>query len=77
MDSTLVIFLFPLLNDILKPIAFHSNAQLVAIGHSFGSRIVLGAHYAREIIVRKELESDSMPITLIGIQAAFPTGRLL
>lgn len=64
-----------LLNDILKPIAFDSNTQLVAIGHSFGSRIVLGAHYARDIIIRKQLKSDSMPITLIGIQAAFPTGR--
>lgn len=64
-----------LLNDILKPVAFDSGTQLVAIGHSFGSRIVLGSHYVRDIIVRQPRQSDSLPLTLIGLQAAFPTGR--
>lgn len=64
-----------LLNDILKPIALDSDTQLVAIGHSFGSRIVLGSHYVRNIIVREPRASDNLPVTLIGLQAAFPTGR--
>ncbi|MEY3787296.1 MAG: hypothetical protein RLZ75_1503 [Pseudomonadota bacterium] len=65
-----------LLNDILKPIVSDSDVQLVAIGHSFGSRIVMGSHYARKIIVRHdENAADTTPVTLIGLQAAFPTGR--
>jgi hypothetical protein len=64
-----------LLNDILKPAAMNSGAEMVAIGHSFGSRIILGAHYTRDIIIRKAQRSDDLPITLIGLQAAFPTGR--
>lgn len=67
-----------LLNDILKPVTLDSEksgTQLVAIGHSFGSRIILGSHYARDIFVRQPRKSDSLPVTLIGLQAAFPTGR--
>ena len=68
-----------LLNDVLKPVAASSNAQpkLVAIGHSYGSRIVLGSHYVRDIIAREPSSSDSYPVTLIGLQAAFPTGRFV
>ncbi|HRY14837.1 MAG TPA: hypothetical protein P5330_03055, partial [Candidatus Competibacteraceae bacterium] len=64
-----------LLNDVLKPIALNSGAEMIAIGHSFGSRIVFGAHYVRDILIRKTQKSDTLPITLIGLQAAFPTGR--
>lgn len=34
-----------LINDVLQPVAQESGVQLVTMGHSFGSRIVLGAHY--------------------------------
>lgn len=65
-----------LLNDVLKPIvASEPDIQLVAIGHSFGSRIVLGSHYVRDIIVRNQPDFKSVPVTLIGLQAAFSTGK--
>lgn len=35
----------------------------------------MGSHYERDILVRKHRESDTIPVTLIGLQAAFPTGR--
>jgi hypothetical protein len=66
-----------LLNDVLQPITQESGAQLVAIGHSFGSRIVLGAHYGRHILVRSRSASREAPVTVIGMQAAFPTGRFI
>jgi hypothetical protein len=65
-----------LLNDLMRPIAKLSGAQLVVIGHSFGSRIALGAHYTRDIIVRNEPVAD-VPITIIGMQAAFPIARFV
>ena len=65
-----------LLNDVLNPIAAESDAQLVAIGHSFGTRIVLGAHYVRDILLRSQPVADT-PVTLIGMQAAFPAGRFI
>lgn len=65
-----------LMNDVLNPIAAESNSQLVAIGHSFGSRIVLGSHYVRNVMVRPSLTLNA-PVTLIGMQAAFPTGRFI
>ena len=66
-----------LLNVVLKPIAKESRAQLVGIGHSFGSRIILGSHYVRSILAKRPSASDSVPVTLIGMQAAFPTGRFI
>jgi hypothetical protein len=66
-----------LLNDVLKPIAGELQIQLAAVGHSFGSRIVFGSHYVRGLIKRERSEFDSIPITLIGLQAAFPTGRFI
>lgn len=65
-----------LLNDVLNPIAAETNAQLVAIGHSFGTRIVLGSHYVRDVLMRSTPVLNT-PVTLIGIQAAFPTGRFI
>lgn len=65
-----------LLNDLMSPIAKSSGAQLVVIGHSFGSRIALGAHYTRDIIVRNEPIAD-VPVTIIGMQAAFPIARFV
>jgi hypothetical protein len=65
-----------LINDLLVPIAKTSGAKLVAVGHSFGSRIVFGAHYARDVLVRKS-PLPGADITLIGLQAAFPVGRFV
>lgn len=65
-----------LINDLLAPIAKASGAKLVALGHSFGSRIVFGAHYARDVLVRKS-PAPGAAITLIGLQAAFPVGRFV
>lgn len=69
-----------LLNDVLKPIIQENpDIKLVAIGHSFGSRIVLGSHYVRDVINRDGQTNahDTTPVTLIGLQAAFPTGRFI
>jgi len=66
-----------LINDVLRPIAQQSGAQLVAIGHSFGSRIVLGSHYTRHVLVRKNSRSSEAAFTAIGMQAAFPIGRFI
>lgn len=65
-----------LLNDLMSPIAKSSGAQLIVIGHSFGSRIALGAHYTRNIIVRNEPAAE-VPLTIIGMQAAFPIARFV
>lgn len=65
-----------LINDLLVPIAKTSGAKLVAVGHSFGSRIVFGAHYARDVLVRKS-PAPGANITLIGLQAAFPVSRFV
>ncbi|MBI4989379.1 MAG: hypothetical protein HZC23_11215 [Rhodocyclales bacterium] len=65
-----------LLNDVIKPIAFKKNTQLVAIGHSFGTRIVFSAHYVREILLRNKPVSEH-PMTLIGLQPAFPIARFV
>jgi hypothetical protein len=65
-----------LLNDLFKPIAKTTGSQLVGIGHSFGSRIVLGAHYVRHVLDRSEPPNDA-PLTLIGMQAAFPIARFV
>lgn len=65
-----------LVNDLLKPIARESGAQLAVIGHSFGSRIALGSHYVRDILVRTAGPPD-MQLTLIGLQAAFPVARFV
>lgn len=64
-----------LLNSVLKPISKETGIQLVGIGHSFGSRVILGSHYTRSILVRRSLVAEDVPVTLIGMQAAFPTGR--
>ena len=64
-----------LLNDLMKPIAKANGAQLVAIGHSFGTRIVLGAQYVRHVLERKT-DAD-VPVTIIGMQAAFPVARFV
>jgi hypothetical protein len=65
-----------LFNDILNPIAAESDAQLIAIGHSFGSRIILGSHYVRDVLLRSTPVLNTS-VTLIGMQAAFPTGRFI
>ncbi|MDO9161188.1 MAG: hypothetical protein Q8N35_01655 [Methylococcaceae bacterium] len=64
-----------LLNSVLKPIAKETGIQLVGIGHSFGSRIIFGAHYTRHIYSGYSESMEDVPITIIGMQAAFPTGR--
>jgi hypothetical protein len=69
-----------LLNDILKPVAASSNSkpQIVAIGHSLGSRIIFGSHYVRDVIDRESTSlSNSYPITLIGLQPAFSIDRFV
>lgn len=81
-----------LLNNVLKPIAKDTGIQVVGIGHSFGSRVIFGSHYARGIcskIIQEQNKPnksvqcnddknlDNLPITLIGMQAAFPTGRFI
>jgi hypothetical protein len=65
-----------LLNEVIKPIAKTNGAQLTVIGHSFGTRIALGAHYVRHIQSRG-YSAEEVPITLIGMQAAFPIARFV
>lgn len=65
-----------LINDQLAPIAKATGAKLAAVGHSFGTRIVFGAHYARDVLVRKS-PAPGADITLIGLQAAFPVSRFV
>ena len=65
-----------LLNDVVKPIAKETNAKVIVIGHSFGARIALGSQYTKSIIVRKTPQTDS-PVTIIGMQAAFPINRFI
>lgn len=65
-----------LLNDLMKPIAKSTGAELVIIGHSFGSRIAFGSHYVRNILDRKT-KMDDVPVTIIGLQAAFPIARFI
>ena len=65
-----------LLNDVLKPVAQEAGANLVAIGHSYGTRIVFSAHYVRDVLKRSAPVADT-PLTIIGMQAAFPLGRFI
>ena len=69
------------LNDVLQPVADQAKVPMIAIGHSYGSRIVLGAHYLRSIKTSDDGASAAAPgapsRTLIGMQAAFPTGRFI
>lgn len=65
-----------LLNDLNKPIAKATGVQLAVIGHSFGSRIALGSHYVRHILDRSTVIAEP-PITIIGMQAAFPIARFI
>ena len=38
---------------------------------------MLNAHYARDILVRADAGGADLPVTLIGMQAAFPIGRFI
>lgn len=64
-----------LLNSVLEPVARERGAALVAIGHSFGSRVVLGAHFARDVLGGTNVDGPRAAPLLIGLQAAFPIGR--
>lgn len=65
-----------LLNDLIKPIAKETGVPLVIIGHSYGSRIALSSHYVRHILNRNAPIAE-VPVTIIGMQAAFPIARFI
>lgn len=65
-----------LVNDIVAPAALKANAQLVAIGHSFGSRVVLTSIFTKRILQTAK-PAAAAPLVAIGIEAAFPIGRFV
>jgi hypothetical protein len=67
------------LNEVILPATKDENPSLrvILVGHSYGTRVLGSALYARSLLEHRGSLSKSLPDAFIGLQSAFPIKRLL
>jgi hypothetical protein len=67
------------LNEVILPATKDENLSLkvILVGHSYGTRVLGSALYARSLLAHRGYLSKSLPDAFIGLQSAFPIKRLL
>ncbi|RZM80949.1 hypothetical protein C3B51_10535 [Pseudoalteromonas rubra] len=69
-------WVYPVLTDILKPLKREHNVPIVALGHSFGARMITRAVFAHELLKPNENNTEGTKVDLVvALQGAFSVNR--